>query len=290
MKKIGRYNDLSDEFLKSLNVKQLLPGKTATFRTTLGRIDPADKTKKKMIYPPSFKIPPTDMIYDTVKNQMVEIGLVKAIDQHGNATDYVRKWADINPANGEFQLHGSRQEDRDLYVYMQLTNYNSKKKDRFTNEEPLFYEVDVAGEAKKKNERRSKRLEIEIYVNALGEKDLRMIGNSIGVPSADSLDTEVLRSQIWEYAEANVETFEKLTQDGKSIESKAVIKRAFDYGILEFNEVERKVIFAGNEIATLVRVEGKKEHEQLDDYLKTTKTGYKIYESIKKLVAQQQAN
>lgn len=287
MNKIGRYNDLTEEFKKSLELRVLKPGQVVTFRSTQGRIDPTDKLKKKVIYPKNIKIPPTDQIFDDVKNEMVTIGVIKGIDQNGNATDYIKKWADLDPTTGEFKLFGNRQEDRELYPYMQISSYNSKKANRFTNEEPLYYEVDVTYEAKAKNQRRSKKLEVELYVSQLGEKDLRMIGSSIAVDSADKIDVDVLRSEIWAYAEANADIFERLIKDGKGIESMAVLKRAFDYEILLMNQVERTVTFGGSVIATLPRVEGKKEHEQLDEYLKTTKNGDKIYESVKKLVAQQ---
>lgn len=295
MKVLGRYNNLSKEYLDDLKEKgelrSLKPTETAVFRFATERVDPSDKSGTKVIYPKSYKLPMMDRVYDTFKEEIVDIGLVNGLDKEGNADSnrIIRRFVDLKPDTGEFFLHGNNDDDRYIYWFLQLCNKNGSNKRRTKNEGPEFYEVDRKGEAQRKLAVGNKKFEIEKYLRSIGYKDLQMIAQSIGWGGTES--EEILRVKLIDYATQPkmVDVFEKQLQDSKLIEGKAMLKRAIDASVLEWNEVERKFIFAGGVIATLERVEGKKPHEQLDEYLKTTKDGDKILAGIKKQLAAKDA-
>lgn len=288
MKQIGRYNNLSKELLAEYDIKPLLPGQRAVFRSTAELIDGTDKTGTKVFYNPSGEtIPPTDQVYDIHAKAMIDIGTVLSVDKDGNPQQVIKFRMKPNKSTGEFYLYGDREEDQYVYWYLQICNYNKLNKKRFTNKTAMFFEVNEEVEAKKFIAKRTQKFEVEQYVLQANDADIKRIALALGW--GDTKSATVLRKEVLNFASSNSDVFEKMLTDTKTIESLSVIKKAFDEGILEWHEAERKVVLAGNVIATLVRVEGKKHHEQLDEYLKTTKNGEKVYENVKKLVAQKTA-
>jgi len=288
MKQVGSYNQLSEKFLEERDIKPLLPGQRKKFRSTKELLDPNDKTGKTVMYNVNGEtIPPIDQVFDKhqgANGKMVDIGLINSVDKDGRPERAIKFQMKPDKRTGDFHLYGDREEDRYVYWYFQICNYNKNNPNRFTNKDAIFFEVDEDGEAKKIIRNRSKRHEVEKFVLDRGYGDLKKISLALGW--GDSKSEDVMRRELLDFASNDPETFEKLITDTKALESLSVIKKAFDEGILQWNEVERKVTFAQNTVATLERVEGRKYHEQFDEYLKTTKTGDSIYQSIKKLVVQ----
>ena len=251
--------------------------------------DPNDKSGNTVMYNVSgWTIPPTDQIYDTHAKKMVDIGTVLSVGSDGRLERVLKFDMKPNKHTGDFYLYGNNEQHQYLYWYFQICNYNRSNKRRFTNKPDLFFEVDEAGEAKKMVAKNNQRLNVERYIlQTAGYRDLKMIAESVGLDVPQ--DEDILRSNVLQYALNDVSKFEVMLTDKKEIESKSVIKRAIDEGIVEWREVERTMVLGGATIATLARVEGKKPHEQLDEYLKTTKNGDKVFENIKKLVAAKDA-
>jgi histidyl-tRNA synthetase len=189
-----------------------------------------------------------------------------------------------NKNTGEFYLYGNNEEHQYVYWYLQICNYNKLNKKRLDNKEAMFYEIDEDVEAKNIIRKKTQKFEVERYVLEVGNADLKRIALALGW--GDTKSEAVLRKEVLDFASNNPSVFENMIKDTKSIETLSVIKKAFDTSVIEFSEVERTVTLANNVIATLARVEGKQKHEQLDEYLKTTRNGDKIYENIKKLVTQ----
>ena len=292
MKQLGRYNRVSAKFLQELGVQQLKPGERKKFRYNTDRIIVNENGKKEYAFPEVFKLPPTDSIYDPYANEaggaIVDIGLVNGVDASGTAIDsqIIRRFFRPEPGTGNIYLYGNSDEDRYLYWYMQLCNYNANRKDRDNSKTALFYEVDENAEAKASLSKRTKLFEIQTYVNRLSGRDLIMVAKAVGRPT-EGQSPEMIKDDLWAFAEGNPDGFEALMKDDKKIESLSVIKRALDEGILVYDAVQMTVTntASNNVVATLKRVEGKSTHEQLDEYFKTTSKGEKEYETIKKLVA-----
>lgn len=288
MKQVGRYNNLSKEFLDKLAIKPLLPNDRAVFRSTRELLDPEDKKGTTVMYNVTGEtIPPTDQIYDTEAKAMVDIGTVLSVDKDGKPERVIKFSMKPNKKTGEFYLYGSNEDHQYVYWYLQICNYNKLNPNRFTHKEAMFFEVDEDTEAKNIIKKKSQKFEVEKYVLECSDGDLKRIALALGW--GDTKSPNVLRKEVFDFASSHADTFEAMIRDTKTIESKSIIKKAFDLGILEWSEVERTVTLSNNVIATLARVEGKQKHEQLDEFLKTTRNGDKIYENVKKLVQQKAA-
>lgn len=286
MRKRGHFNDLSEEFLASLELQDIKKDEKKTFRLLNGRKDPTDPTRTKMIWQRNYKLPITDKIWDTVKKEYVDIGTVLDVDKEtGLIKTRISRFVEPNQVNGEFVLYGHVEEDRYIYWFLQMCSKNKSSKNRSSKEnEWEFEEVDVTSEAKARINLRSKRLEVETYLLAVSYQDLKSIAAAFGM-NQDQPE-EVLRDELIQFGTLNPDTFLGVMANPKQIEGKALVKKAFDAGVLEWHEVERKVVFGGATIATLPRIEGRKHHEQLEEYLNTTKNGEQTLAAIKKVLAQ----
>lgn len=283
MKQIGRYNNLSEEFIKELKIKPLLPDERVCFRSTK-ELTRVGKTGSVEVFYNIYgeTIPPTDQVFDTHKQTMIDIGTVLSVDKEGRAETTIKFRMKPDVKTGNFFLYGHREEDQYVYWYLQICNYNKSNPRRFTNKEAMFFDVDETAEATRENLKSEQLLEVQLYVKRASFQDLKMIALSLGL--GDTKSEPLLRKEVREVATRDPYLFEKMMKDTKTVESLSIIKKAFDEGILEWSEVERTVRLANNTIATLARVEGKQKHEQLDEYLKTVKNGSNVYETIKKLV------
>jgi hypothetical protein len=283
MKQIGRYNNLSEEFIKELNIQPLLPDDRVCFRSTRELTRKGKTGSVEVFYNVSGEtIPPTDQIYDTHAKAMIDIGTVLAVDKDGKPERVLKFIMRPNAATGNFYLYGHNEEHQYVYWYLQICNYNKSNKRRFTSKDAIFFDVDETAEANRDNLKSEQLLEVQLYVKRASFQDLKMIALSLGL--GDTKSEPMLRKEVREIATRDPYLFEKMMKDTKTVESLSIIKKAFDEGILEWSEVERTVKLANNTIATLARVEGKQKHEQLDEYLKTVKNGSNVYETIKKLV------
>lgn len=283
MKQVGRYNNLSEEFIKELDIKPLLPDDRVCFRSTRELTKKGENGSTEVFYNVFGEtIPPTDQIYDTHAKAMIDIGTVLSVDKDGKPERVLKFIMKPNAKTGNFYLYGHREEDQYVYWYLQICNYNKSNKRRFTSKEAMFFDVDEKEEANRDNLKSEQLLEVQFYVKRASYQDLKMIALSLGL--SDTKSEPILRKEVREMATRDPYLFEKMMKDTKTVESLSIIKKAFDEGILQWNEVERTVILSNNVIATLARVEGKQKHEQLDEFLKKTRNGDKIYENVKKLV------
>lgn len=297
MKQIGRYNKVSSKFQQELGIKQLKPGERKKFRYQSDRIVIGEDGKKEFAFPETEKLPPTDTIWDPYAQQdpetkgwmgaIVDIGLVNGVDNNGAALPHqiIRRFLRPEPGTGNIYLFGNNEEDRYVYWYMQICNYNAKRAGRDTSKRALFYEVDEAGEAKKSLTRRSQLLEIQNFISSLTGKNLVMTAKAAG-REVEGRDEDMIKDDLWAFAEANPDGFDLLRKDNKKIESLSIIKQALESGVLVYDPTQMTVTntATNNVVATLKRVEGKSIQEQLDEYFKTTTKGEREYETIKKLV------
>ncbi len=95
-------------------------------------------------------------------------------------------------------------------------------------------------------------------------------------------DLSIIRERIMKHAEEGPQWFKDFI-DNKSIEYRAVIKRAMDNNIISWQPVENKFVWSSNNqtIAILDRCEDGKVLERMSDWVITSKNGQEVYMKLK---------
>lgn len=252
-------------------------------------IDP--ESKGQLIFPASVKIPLNGSINDpgvkqedeSVKDAgVVSFGVVKTYDE--KTGQYVFRTYHIQPQKGDggiFMLRGSVVSDMEIYEGLELSNHNASNPFRDTSIPTLFERVNDAAEAKARSDKRDFLYDALTAIRNWEPDEMRIIGASYNLST--SLSPDELKDALETIAMADPKTFYEAI-DSEDTKIKAVIKMSVESGIIAFNAHENKYVYAGSgdTIATLDRVEGKKENDQFCQFLKTSANGAAIRGQLEK--------
>jgi hypothetical protein len=113
-------------------------------------------------------------------------------------------------------------------------------------------------------------------------KSLQLLAASMNWDEKEDID--ILRAKAKDFAKEDPKRFSVVVRS-KDVEVKAILKRASDNGVINFNIQQNKVVWVSNNetIATLPRIEGQDWLTGMADWIKTAKNGLQTYEAIKKL-------
>jgi hypothetical protein len=263
---VAHYNNLSAKLRKELSEKINGFGKNVRFKFKIEKENP-DKEKRDgtYIWPSIYTLDPATFdILDGDKR--VKIGLVRSTDEKGMPNSF--KKVQVKAGERGVKLFDLTDPDEIDTVAMLLLH--PKLEDgqfRDKNRIPMLSIIDERKLAVEKNTQRSLKLKAGAYAEAMSEVEVVEFADAMVWDSTQ--EPEVLRSLIMDMAEFEPADFLKMTEDKKSLEYRANIKKAMDKQIIGFNPAEWKFVWSANnqDLAVLQAVEGKGEVEQLASWL-----------------------
>lgn len=294
MKPIGRYNKLPKTFKQP---EKLAKGQVVRYRLVEDyrtEVITSREGTKITRWPENIKIPCVDTIQITYKDEsgeeksdLFDIGLVRQVDRDGNPSLLDTIWIPANALGGEFAAVGGSIEDEKRYWLFELCNRNASNPNRDQAVQPMFYRVDVIGEAEKENKKVEVELECLLYIRNLSPKQLKELAASFVLNENEP--EPVLRKKLNDIAKADPAKFYR-DATSKEVEVKAMIQRAFTKGVIKYVPQQHKVTWGGKEngtISTLPRVEGQTWQDLFSDWIKTSgKNGTATYENIRKMMSE----
>lgn len=270
LRKIGVYNDLSEDLVKPTLLK---PGQTAVYK--VDGIVPNPYNPGHFIIPFAKNVPPTDIIWDEGKQQYVEIAAVRSMAN--DKYDFYEIFFFANSA-GHLVLTGGSAEHQTIHTYLTLCNYNGSNPNRDTNKPILFWLVDEEKKSEQDRKIRNKKREALNIAHDLDMEEVRNYTASLG--KDDTRPVEVLRNELEEYADKDPEAFIEMIRNQQSVQ-KAVLNRAIAKGVIRFEAEQSRFVWANGEvIATVARTTGGDNVEDLLAFCVSSAKGEKVYQTI----------
>lgn len=194
MKKTSVYNNISARLLKEVD-KTLGKNETVEFHLIAKRQNPMMPGRWKI---PMMNIPSTDIIYDPYDNEYKEIAYIKKLlPNDGFELEEILVSEQNRPIPGAITIRGDRPKDRELYIYLYLSNYWDRV-DR-DEDKDLILKLERPGEkAKESTDNRKKMVEAVAFATSMKDTDVRAFAASKG--RDPELAIEVLRDFVEENA------------------------------------------------------------------------------------------
>lgn len=272
MKKTKFYNDLSPELLSKTKLKK---DEIVVYRVS--GIGPNPMDPSKLAIPASKNVPVTDQIWDPVKEEYVDIALVKSVDAATGDHKFheVYFWGNLG---GILMLKGGSASDQEIHSYLALCNYNGSNPNRDTNKEIVFELVDENTTAEKERRTRNAKREALNIAADLSPEDVRVYIAALG--GDDSRKLDVLRNELETLADRDPKAFLDLVGNKQST-MKAVINRAVSKGVILFNSEQSRYEWpTGEVILTVSRTTGSDAVEELVAYCVSNAKGEKVFATI----------
>lgn len=279
MKVVGEFNNIS----KQMRPELPKAGTIVKYQFNIGNRD--FENPKKINYPPSFRIPTIDRIYDSGKNEFVDIGVapVKAKDANGNETFRTKAFY-LRGGQGLLALTIGKIEDDEMYEFLELCNRNGSNEKRDTSVPVLFTKIDNLKTAKENSRKRDVLTEALVFVKGMNEADMREFAAAKGWNEQE--DYEILIDQVGEYARTFPKEFVDFQND-PAIKDKALIKYAITQNVIRHDVSTNKMHWSdtGATIAVLERQDGKTYIDAFADWLRTGgKKGDDVMSGIRRRV------
>tara|TARA_Y100001937_G_scaffold128833_1_gene208678 strand:- start:1471 stop:2307 length:837 start_codon:yes stop_codon:yes gene_type:complete len=257
--KSKNYNNIPD----SLN-KKLGRNETAVYR--LINIKPDQDNPHRWIIPSARQIRPTDSAYCPENDNFYDIAYITRVTAQGK-----EEFGDIvfyATAGGTLRLNGKRKQDRELYQYLELSNYNTSNVNRVDTYEEIFYRLDKEADADE--EIVDRRVVVDALNKALNMSDaeIKTTAGALGVSLSDPI--KVIRNEVEAYAGENPDEFIKIaSQQTNSLET--TVREAVDLGIVQHDAKSGKFVWSKSKktIYTYKKKIGVKPFAELAEYLLT---------------------
>lgn len=241
----------------------------------IGR-DPLDP-KGGMVIPAVFGIPATDRIYDSEKDDYIDIAYVTGQGQGGEPI--VGELQFTGNMMGLMQLQGGKASDQAKYEYMEKCNFNGSNPDRDTSKPVYFTRKDYKAEAKAKREKRDEMIEAVNQARKLDVAHLRQVALGIGFTGITD-DNDQLREKVEDYAEANPKKFLAVIEN-KDLSIMEVANEAQKKGNIVIDNQSRRITTSTGEV--LVTWGPEPNVNPLDKFVEYVKSdnGSKFYAELK---------
>jgi hypothetical protein len=271
MKKTELFNQISPELIAKTKLK---PGDKVVYKVHGITPHPMDPTKWAI--PAARNVPPTDEIYDPIKEEYASIGAVRSVDADG--THRFHEIYFFGNQGGHLILNGGIAADQEIHSYLQLCNYNGSNPDRDVSKEIIFEVVDEAVKADKEVKKRSKKREALNIAADLSEDEIRNIVAALGQDDTDKIS--VLRNKMEELADVDPENFLGLISN-KQLTMKAALNRAVSKGVIIFDAEQSKFTWPNGEVILVVsRTTGGDNIEELLAFCVANQKGEKVFQTI----------
>ena len=257
--KSKNYNNIPDSLNKKLGTNE-----TAVYR--LINIKPDQDNPNRWIIPSARQIRPTDSAYCPENDNFYDIAYITRVTAQGK-----EEFGDIvfyATAGGTLRLNGKRKQDRELYQYLELSNYNTSNVNRVDTYEEIFYRLDKEADADE--EIVDRRVVVDALNKALNMSDaeIKTTAGALGVSLSDPI--KVIRNEVEAYAGENPDEFIKIaSQQTNSLET--TVREAVDLGIVQHDAKSGKFVWSKSKktIYTYKKKIGVKPFAELAEYLLT---------------------
>lgn len=283
----GQFNDLSPKLRDELVKRVKGFGKTVRYKFDISNINPdPEKVNGKVIWPNVYTLQPaTFYINDKYENREGKsssklIGLIDRVDEKGTPVKF-RKIKVLGKFFGILKLELEEIPDHfDYAMYIEMHPKLSGGMFADKTKRQIVSRIDEFALAKEASKNRSEKLKALSVAQGLSDKEVVDFADAMMWDSTQ--DIEILRNQVEELAENNPVYFNDLVK-GKTIEYRALVKKATDLGIILFDPAEYKYVYSGTNqpIVVLSPVGDKSEVEKMAEWLLTG--GNKADEVFKKI-------
>lgn len=285
------YNNLSPQLREKLEKKAADSGRYVKYKFAIAKRNPDGemKTGGEYLYPLRWALTPvTYSITDPHDGLRKRIGMIKALKEFGSPSDSFRRVVLDEQFAGILTLDLQSQDDQDAFMYLEMHPKLEGGDFRDTNQMAVFRRIDDIKEAKTALTTKQNRANAMFVASQMTVKEIKDFACAMGWD--EHLDESIQRDKIMDLADKDPDWFRNFI-DNKSIEYRAVIKRAMDNNIIAWQPVENKFVWASNNqtIAILDRCEDGKVLERMSDWLSTSKNGQEVLTKIKGLLFKQLA-
>jgi len=280
------YNNLSPQLRETLEKRAKESGRFVKYKFSIAKANPDTemKTGGAYLYPLRWALTPvTYEITDPHDNLRKRIGMVSRLKEFGAPDDGFRRVILDEQYRGILTLDMESHNDQDMFMFLEMHPKFEGGMFRNKNEMAVFHRIDDVKEAKTSLTARENRANAMFVASQMAKQEVLDFACAMGWAESD--DISILRDRIMELADNDPEWFKNFI-DNKSIEYRAVIKRAMDGNIISWHPVENKFVWTSNNqtIAILDRCEDGKVLERMSDWIVTSKNGQEVYVKLKGLL------
>src|ERR1044072_3985434 len=279
------YNNISPKLRESLEKKAQESGRYVKYKFAIAKRNPDTelKTGGEYLYPLRWTLTPiTYSITDPFDKLRKRIGILKELKEYGAQSDKFKRVVLDEQFAGVLTLDIENQEDQDAFMFFEMHPKLEGGDFRDKNEMAIFRRIDDVKEAKTSLTARENRANAMFVASQMSAQEIKDFACAMGWNEHE--DISIIRDKVMELADKDPDWFKNFI-DNKSIEYRAVIKRAMDNNIINWQPVENKFVWASNNqtIAVLDRCEDGKVLERMSDWLITSKNGQEVFAKLKGL-------
>lgn len=280
------YNNISPKLRESLEKKAQESGRYVKYKFAIAKRNPDTelKTGGEYLYPLRWTLTPiTYSITDPFDKLRKRIGILKELKEYGAQSDKFKRVVLDEQFAGVLTLDMENQEDQDAFMFLEMHPKLEGGDFRDKNEMAIFRRIDDVKEAKTSLTARENRANAMFVASQMSAQEIKDFACAMGWNEHE--DISIIRDKVMELADKDPDWFKNFI-DNKSIEYRAVIKRAMDNNIINWQPVENKFVWASNNqtIAVLDRCEDGKVLERMSDWLITSKNGQEVFAKLKGLL------
>lgn len=277
------YNNLSPQLREQLEKKAKEAGRYVKYKFAIAKRNPDQemKTGGEYLYPLRWALTPVSFsITDPYDGLRKRIGMVTRLKEFGAPDDGFKRVLLEEQFRGTLTLDMEHMPDQDMFMYLELHPKLEGGQFRDNNEMAVFKRMDDVKEAKTSLTARENRANAMFAVTGMSQQAIQDFACAMGWD--ETQDPSIIRDKVMELAEKDPQWFREFI-DNKSIEYRAVIKRAMDNNIIAWQPVENKFVWSSNglTIAILDRCEDGKVLERMSDWIITSKNGQDVYIKLK---------
>lgn len=285
------YNNLSPELRAKLEKKAKEAGRFVKYKFAIAKRNPDGemKTGGEYLYPLSWALTPVTFNITDTDGVRKKIGLVDKLKEFGHPSDSFKRCKLLEQFKGILTLDMESMEDQDMFAYLELHPKLEGGMFRDKNEMAIFKHIDDVKEAKSSLNARENRANAMFVASQMAVKEVKDFACAMGWDEHE--DISIIRDKVMTLADNDPLWFKNFI-DNKSIEYRAVIKRAMDNNIIAWQPVENKFSWVSNgqTIAILDRCEDGKVLERMSDWIVTSKNGQEVYTKLKGLLFSNQVS
>jgi hypothetical protein len=210
---------------------------------------------------------------------------VTQLKEYGATDDGFRRIVLDEQYRGILTLDMEHQPDQDAFMFLEMHPKLEGGKFRDNNEMAVFSRIDDLKEAKTALTSKQNRANAMFVATQMTAAEVKDFACAMGWSETDEL--EIIRNNILEIADNDPEWFKNFLNN-KSLEYRAVVKRAMDNNLIAWQPVESKFVWVSNgqTIATLDRVENNKVLDRMSDWIVSSKNGHEVYNKLKAMLKQ----
>lgn len=291
LEQVAQYNDFSQKLREELEAKVKSFGKRVRFKFNISNPNPdPEKYNGAIIWPFLWTLDPA--IFTIVdpyekresKSKSKQVAMVERQDEKGVPNKFER-----------IRVHGRYQgiitydlgltEDQKRVMYILLHPKLSGGRFSDPSKQQIMSLIDEKQEASVAKGQRQNRKLAMVAASNMTDAEVREFAAAMLWDETE--DIEVLRNLVEESAEATPSMFIDLVEN-KSVEFKALVKRAVDQKFIAYNPSEFKFVWVENQqTITMIGqgLDGKHEVDRLAEWLMTSgKQGDSVYNKLKSLL------